>query len=100
LQSENITNWNKKLHKIFELILKEFYLIIKYNLKYTFIRYNSERKFFIKRVLISFKLIKYVFRTITIYWIEKEIISTKIMKFVNNLIGKPVLKKTDTLHII
>ncbi|KAF0492576.1 hypothetical protein F8M41_021600 [Gigaspora margarita] len=66
LQSENITDQDKKLYEIFE-------------------------------VLTPFKLVKYVFRTITIYWIEKEIISTKATEFVDNPIGELVSKKANAL---
>ncbi|CAG8713724.1 18819_t:CDS:2, partial [Gigaspora margarita] len=66
LQSENITDQDKKLYEIFE-------------------------------VLTPFKLVKYVFRTITIYWIEKEIILTKATEFVDNPIGELVSKKANVL---
>ncbi|RIA87654.1 hypothetical protein C1645_275356 [Glomus cerebriforme] len=56
LQGENITDRDKKLYEIFELTLKEFYLMIKYNPKYALMRYNSERKFLVERVSTPFKL--------------------------------------------
>ncbi|CAG8689398.1 15988_t:CDS:2, partial [Funneliformis mosseae] len=79
--------------------LKEFYLMIKYNPKYASMRYNSERKFLVKRVSTSFKFIEYIFGTITIYWIEKKIMSTKATEFVDDLICEPVSKKADALAI-
>ncbi|CAI2193005.1 12961_t:CDS:2, partial [Funneliformis geosporum] len=97
LQGENITDRDKKLYEIFELTLKEFYLMIKYNPKYTLMRHNSERKFLVERVSTPFKLVEYVFGTITTYWIEKEIMSTKATEFVDDPIGEPVSKKADAL---
>ncbi|CAG8693662.1 9681_t:CDS:2, partial [Racocetra fulgida] len=97
LQGENITDRDKKLHEIFELTLKEFYLMIKYNPKHDLVRHNSERKFLVERVSTPFKLVEYVFGTITTYWIEKEIMSTKATEFVDNPIGTPVSKKADAL---
>uniref|UniRef100_U9U6F2 Uncharacterized protein n=1 Tax=Rhizophagus irregularis (strain DAOM 181602 / DAOM 197198 / MUCL 43194) TaxID=747089 RepID=U9U6F2_RHIID len=97
LQDENITDRDKKLHEIFELTLREFYLMIKYNPKHALIRHNSERKFFVERVSTPFKLVEYVFGTIITYWIEKEIMSTKATEFVDDPIGDPVSKKADAL---
>ncbi|CAG8651162.1 14986_t:CDS:2, partial [Acaulospora morrowiae] len=68
LQGENITDRDKKLHEIFELTVST-----------------------------PFKLVEYVFGTITTYWIEKEIMSTKATEFVDNPIGEPVSKKADAL---
>src|SRR6266498_1693931 len=89
LQGENITDRDKKLH--------EFYLMIKYNPKHALMRHNSERKFLVERVSTPFKLVEYVFGTITTYWIEKEIMSTKATEFVDDPIGEPVSKKADAL---
>ncbi|CAG8725402.1 7424_t:CDS:2, partial [Acaulospora morrowiae] len=97
LQGENITDRDKKLHEIFELTLKEFYLMIKYNQKHSLIRHNSERKFLVERVSTPFKLVEYVFGTIITYWVEKEIMSTKATEFVDNPIDEPVSKKADAL---
>ncbi|PKK65747.1 hypothetical protein RhiirC2_785706 [Rhizophagus irregularis] len=97
LQDENITDRDKKLHEIFELTLREFYLMIKYNPKHALIRHNSERKFLVERVSTPFKLVEYVFGTIITYWIEKEIMSTKATEFVDDPIGDPVSKKADAL---
>ncbi|CAG8530323.1 406_t:CDS:2 [Cetraspora pellucida] len=97
LQGKNITDRDKKLYKIFELTLKEFYLMIKYNSKYVLMRHNSERKFLVERVSTSFKLVEYVFGTIMTYWIKKEIMLTKATEFVDDPICEPVSKKANAL---
>ncbi|CAG8795286.1 9588_t:CDS:2, partial [Dentiscutata erythropus] len=97
LQDENNTDQDKKLHEIFELTLKEFYLMIKYNPSHILMRHNSERKFLVERVSTPFKLVEYAFGTITTYWIEKVIMSTKAAEFTDNPIGELVTKKADVL---
>ncbi|CAG8603628.1 4402_t:CDS:2 [Acaulospora colombiana] len=97
LQGENITDRDKKLHEIFELTLKEFYLMVKYNPNHALVRHNSERKFLVERVSTPFKLVEYVFGTIMTYWIEKEIMSTKATEFVDNPVDEPISKKADAL---
>ncbi|CAG8576337.1 4066_t:CDS:2 [Ambispora gerdemannii] len=97
LQGECITDREKKLHEIFEITLKEFYIMIKYNPKHTIVRHNSERKFLVERVSTPFKLVEYVFGTITTYWIEKQIMSTKATEFIDDPTGELTSKKVDGL---
>jgi len=58
---------------------------------------NSERKFLVERVATPFKLVEYVFGNVTTYWIEKEILSTKAMKFIDDQTGELTSKKVDAL---
>jgi len=61
LQGEQVADREKKLHDIFELTLREFHTMIKYNPRYSLPRHNSERKFLVERVVTPFKLVEYVF---------------------------------------
>ncbi|PKY56481.1 hypothetical protein RhiirA4_507299 [Rhizophagus irregularis] len=97
LQGEQVTDREKKLHDIFELTLREFHTMIKYNPRYSLPRHNSERKFLVERVATPFKLIEYVFGNVTTYWIEKEILSTKAMEFIDDPTGELTKKKVDAL---
>ncbi|CAJ0831198.1 18075_t:CDS:2 [Entrophospora sp. SA101] len=97
LQGEHITDREKKLHDIFETTLKKFHTMIKYNPKHTLPRHNSERKFFVERVVTPFKLVEYVFGNVTTYWIEKTIMSTKAMEFIDDPTGELTSKKADAL---
>ncbi|CAJ0626169.1 6891_t:CDS:2 [Entrophospora sp. SA101] len=66
----------------------EFYTMIKYDPKHSLPRHNSERKFLVERVATLFKLVEYVFRNVTTHWIEKAIMSTKAMDFIDDPTGE------------
>jgi hypothetical protein len=96
-KGEKVTDREKKLHDIFELTLREFHTMIKYNPGYSLPRHNSERKFLVERVVTPFKLVEYVFGNVTTYWIEKEILSTKAVEFIDDPTGELTRKKVDAL---
>jgi len=96
-KDEEVTDREKKLHDIFELTLREFLTMIKYNPEYSFPRHNSKRKFIVKRMATPFKLIEYVFGNVTTYWIEKNILSTKAIEFIDDLTSELIRKKVDAL---
>nr|CAG8450894.1 11881_t:CDS:1 [Entrophospora candida] len=71
--------------------------MIKYDPKHSLQRHNSERKFLVERVATPFKLVEYVFRNVTTHWIEKAIMSTKAMEFIDDPTGELTSKKADVL---
>ncbi|RHZ43930.1 hypothetical protein Glove_801g14 [Diversispora epigaea] len=83
LEGGHVTDRDNKLYDIFKTTLQEFYIMIKYNPNHILPRHNCERKFLVDRVSTPFKLIEYVFGNCTTYWIEKEVMSTKAMEFVD-----------------
>ncbi|RUP50584.1 hypothetical protein BC936DRAFT_138543, partial [Jimgerdemannia flammicorona] len=97
LQGERITDRDKKLRDVFETTLREFYIMIKHSPGLSLPRHSSERKFLVERVATPFKLVEYVFGHATIHWIEKEIMSTKAVEFVDDPTGDITSKKADAL---
>ncbi|CAG8700907.1 3467_t:CDS:2, partial [Funneliformis mosseae] len=96
---QDLTNREQKLRDIFETTLQEFFMMIKHCQNHRLPRHNSERKFLVERVITPFKLVEYMFGDVTMFWIEKEIMSTKAVEFVDDPTGELTIKRADALGI-
>ncbi|RUS27258.1 hypothetical protein BC938DRAFT_483507 [Jimgerdemannia flammicorona] len=92
--------YDDKLRIIFRSTLIDFYVMVRYANNHTIERHASERKFLLERVSIPFKYVEYVFGLVTFHWVEKNMLFTKALQFVDDPDKPTTTYKVDALAIV
>jgi hypothetical protein len=88
------------LRIVFRGTLIDFHTMICRAKNHTIERHASERKFILEQVSLPFKYIEYVFGLVTFNWVEKNMMMTKALQFVEDPDKKTTTYKVDALAIV
>ncbi|CAG8637363.1 9730_t:CDS:10 [Acaulospora morrowiae] len=100
MQLKDANEYENDLRIVFRGTLIDFHTMIRRAKSHTIERHASERKFILEQVSIPFKYIEYVFELVTFNWVEKNMMMTKALQFVEDPDKKMTTYKVDALAIV
>ncbi|CAG8561573.1 8183_t:CDS:10, partial [Ambispora leptoticha] len=100
MQLKDANEYENDLRIVFRGTLIDFHTMIRRAKSHTIERHASERKFILEQVSIPFKYIEYVFELVTFNWVEKNMMMTKALQFVEDPDKKTTTYKVDALAIV